>query len=201
MGTNKIPPGDAPYDERVHPDRVWYQFWYVPRYPLNCLNGKLDKDPAGTQPWIMGLLAAIRQAGYLKNPVIVWNHHPLRGSKQPTWLLRAGSNRVWCAEQLGWTHVPAIVSLDPRDQIRSGIGCLHAEKLLGMPATLIRPDAVQSYFVDGGNIWANEHGFGLLRAKKPEVTYSQYIPTSTELSELKSTDHHLQKIINPISVD
>ena len=188
MGTNKIPPGDAPYDERVHPDRVWYQFWYVPRYPLHCLNGKLDKDPAGTQPWIMGLLAAIRQDGYLKNPVIVWNHHPLRGSKQPTWLLRAGSNRVWCAEQLGWTHVPAIVSTVPGE---------------APPAQnyRIEPDAVQSYFVDGGNIWANEHGFGLLRAKKPEVTYSQYIPTSTELSELKSTDHHLQKIINPISVD
>lgn len=185
MGINKIPPGDAPYDERVHPDRVWYHLWYCSKYPLSALQGKLDKDPLGTQPWIMGLLAAIKQDGHLKNPVIVWNHHPMRGGKQPTWLLRAGSNRVWCAEQLDWSHVPAIVSTVPGETPPCN-------------AVRITPDEIQEFFVDGGNIWANEHGFGLLRAKKPELTYADYVPTPEELALLQATDHDRRKIVNPM---
>jgi hypothetical protein len=148
------------------------------------MGGKLDKDPS-ERPWIMGLLADIRAEGRFRNPVIVWNHHPLRGRKQPTWLLRAGSNRVWCAEQLGWATVPAIVSTVD--------GTLPPHPFFPM-----RPEELQEAFSDGGNVWANEHGFGLLRAKPPEVTYARYIPTSTELSELRPIKHDLTKIINPL---
>jgi len=190
MGTNKIPSGAAPLEQRVEPHKVWYGLWYVRNFPVARLGGKLDKDPS-ERPWIMGLLADLKKTGRFFNPVIVWNHHPLRGRKQPYWLLRAGSNRIWCAEQLGWTHVPAIVSVDPHDELADR----HMMVVHGEP---ISPGSVQSYFVDGGNIWANEHGFGLLRAKKPEDTYAQYIPTSTELSELRPTEHGCVKIMNPL---
>lgn len=175
---------------RVEPEKVWYQLWYVPQFPISALGGKLDKDVA-ERPWILGLKAAIAAEGRLLNPVIVWNHHPLRGKKQPYWLLRAGSNRVWCAEQLGWHYVPAIVSVaEERDEPAMTPGVRQ-----------LTPTEVQAFFVDGGNIWANEHGFGLLRAKKPEVTYSGYVPTQFELDAVKPTAHHLTKIINPLLED
>jgi hypothetical protein len=184
MGKQKVPPGDAPEELRIEPAKVWYALWYVERFPVSALGGKLDKDP-DERPWIMGLLADLRAEGRFKNPVIVWNHHPLRGRKQPYWLLRAGSNRVWCAEQLEWTHVPAIVSTAPGEPEPRG-------------AVRIWPKDLQEHFPDGGNIWANEHGFGLLRAKKPEETYAAYCPSASELASVKPTEHHLDKIINPL---
>lgn len=186
MAIPKVPPGDAPLERRVEPEKVWFDMWYVPAFPMSVLGGKLDKDVT-ERPWIMGLKADIAAAGRFLNPVIVWNHHPLRGKKQPWWLLRAGSNRVWCAEQLGWDAVPAIVTADPKEPLPNN-----------WPKFKIRPDELQEAFPDGGNVWANEHGIGLLRAKKPEVTYSRYIPTSTELSELKPTNHDLISLINPM---
>lgn len=187
MGIHKIPPHTAPLDVRVVPEKVWFSLWFVPQFPLALLNGKLDKDVT-ERPWIMGLLADIRQAGVFRNPVVVWNHHPNRlTGKQPAFLLRAGSNRVWCAEQLGWTSVPAVLTL-----------AVETEMLPGVKAYRITPDELQGMFPDGGKVWANEHGIGLQLAPKPEVTYSQYIPTSTEISDLRPTDHGRDKLINPL---
>lgn len=161
----------------------------MPAFPLAALGGKLDKDVA-ERPWILGLKADIAAHGNLKNPVIVWNHHPLRGKKQPYWLLRAGSNRVWCAEQLGWKDVPAVVSVDPAETLPSWLVSRLGHKL--------EPLKVQAWFLDGGNIWANEHGFGLLRAKAPEVTYAGYAPTATELAAVVPTNHGQIKLTNPL---
>lgn len=193
MGIPIIPSGDAKYDDRVLPAEVWFTFWYVPYYPLKYLNGKLDKDFAGDQKWIMGLLSDIRRAGTFRNPVVVWNHHVNRGVKQPMWLLRAGSNRVWCAEQLKWQTVPAILSLDPKELDRP-------PAKLG-DAMQIPTDGVQSMFPDGGKIWANKSGWGLLRAKKPEVTYADHVPTSDELASVVPPNHGATKMRNPLIED
>ena len=198
MGKSKVPPGDAPEELRIEPDKVWYSLWYVPRFPLRILGGKLAKlDANGVSidvvlpaNALLGLKADIAREGQFRNPVIVWNHHSLRGKKQPYWLLRAGSNRVWCAEQLGWTHVPAVVSTATEYDARTLAQC----------ATLfhVEPALLQTYFRDGGNVWANEHGFGLLRAKKPQETYRDYQPTAEELAAVKPTSHGLGKLINPL---
>lgn len=191
MGKSKVPSGDAPDYERVQPERVWYGLWIVPQFPLRVLGGKLDKDVSAA-PWLLGLKDDIAKTRYLRNPVIVWNHHPLRGKKQPYWLLRAGSNRLWCVEQLGWTHVPAVVSTaTPED-------AAWIDSIGGDP---VHPSMLEGYFPDGGNIWANEHGFGLLRAKKPEVTYAAYVPTNSELADVKPTSHGVIKLHNPMLDD
>lgn len=196
MGVAKVPPGDAPEEERIQPAKVWYSLWYVPAFPLDVMGGKLDKD-IEERPWLLGLLDDIRRAGRFRNPVIVWNHHKLRGTKQPGWLLRAGSNRVWCAQQLGWAHVPAVVSCVLEDQIRDGHGFCHFAGGGRWPGERIRPEDLQSYFPDGGNLWANEHGFGLLRAKPPEVTYADYKATEDELKAVRPTNNGTRKMVTP----
>ena len=190
MAKAKVPPGDAPEELRIEPEKVGFDLWYVERFPVARLGGRLDKDPEAN-PWVLGLLDAIRREGRLLNPVIVWNHHPMRGGKQPEWLLRAGSNRVWCAEQLGWTHVPAVVSTARTDLMARII-------VTGLAPQPVAPENLQSLFPDGGSLWANEHGFGLLRAKKPEVTYADYRPTREELAAVRETDHGRDRIVNPM---
>ena len=179
---------DAPVEERVQTS-VPYRLWYCPEFPLAQLGGKLDKD-IEEMPWIMGLLDDIRRSGELRNPVIVWNHHAHRlTGKQPMWLLRAGSNRTWCVEQLGWLTLPAVVSTAPD------------ERPANMPYREIAPVEVQTYFQDGGMIWANDHGFGLQMAKKPEITYAEYEANSAEIADITPTNHRRSKIINPMLGD
>lgn len=196
MATAKVPPGDAAEELRVIPEEVWYDLWFSPAFPLALMGGKLDKDYAGTQKWIMGLLADIRSEGRWRNPVIVWNHHPLRGKKQPRWLVRAGSNRVWCAEQLGWTAGPVVFSVDPNDRDAENDLARHAVQRIRLAAR-----DVQSLFVDGGNIWANKHGFGLLRAKKPELTYGDYVASPDDLALIRPTAHQRTVMPNPLVED
>jgi hypothetical protein len=173
---------------------VDYDLWYVPTFPLDRMGGKLDKDPEDI-PWIMGLLADIERAGRFRNPVIVWNHHPNRlTGKQPEWLLRAGSNRVWCAEQLGWDTVPAVVST--RGEIPP-IQILFHDPIGVTLRPINDPLTLDDYFPDGGKLWANEHGFGLLAAPKPEITYAGY-----QGALLSATENYGRtKIINPLKDD
>lgn len=182
MGVQLIPSSSSHEELRIN-ESVPYRIYYTPAFPLSKLNGKLDKDYQGAQKWIMGLLADIREAGCFRNPVIVWQHHKTRGVKQPHWLLRAGSNRVWCAEQLGWTHVPAVVTTDtdPLDFLAD-----YEE---------IYPRDLPRYFPDGGKPWANDFGIGLLAAKKPEETYASYEADPRELLSVTPTEHNRQKII------
>lgn len=182
MATRLIPAGEEPDEARILPEKVWFDLWYVPAFPLAEMGGRLDKDPASA-PWLLGLKADIAAKGRFLNPVIVWNHHDHRlTGKQPMWMLRAGSNRVWCAEQLGWQSVPAVVSTVKGE--RPPAGSFHR----------ISPLTVQDYFPDGGRIWANEHGFGLLQAKRPEVTYAEYVPTQPEIEALQATAHHRTRL-------
>lgn len=180
MGTRKVPPSQLPHDERVDLE-VPYLLWYCQSFPVHMIGGKLDKDPQ-EKPWIQGLYDDLRETKRLRNPVIIWNHHEGRLSgKQPKWLLRAGSNRMWCIEQLDWYAVPAIVSTAPSEM----------PTVTSLP---IHPRQIQAYFQDGGNIWANEHGFGLLAAKKPEETYAKITQTT-----LRATHwYDRNKIINPL---
>jgi hypothetical protein len=180
MGTRKVP-GSADTEENRIKCCVPFRLWYCPNFPLPLIGGKLDKDPQ-EMPWLQGLYEDIRDSGELRNPLIVWNHHELRGTKQPEWLIRAGSNRLWCCEQLGWETVPAVVStVEPHRKPCAGIQ--------------IKPRDIPSLFRDAGVIWANEHGFGLLAANKPEDLYSHF----TE-SDLPATGKHggRRKIINPM---
>jgi hypothetical protein len=185
MGTRLIPAVDWPIEKRIQA-RVPYHLWYVPRFPVSSIGGKLDKE-IEERPWLLGLLRDIERTGHLRNPLIIWNHHPNRlTGKQPEWLLRAGSNRMWCVEQLGWKYVPAVVStvgaeIPPSDGVRE----------------VLEPKDVQPLFEDGGRIWVNEHGFGLQAAKAPEVTYADYDPTEADKAALKPTDHKRSKIIAP----
>ena len=177
MAQRQIPAGEGPDEARILPEKVWFDLWYVPAFPLERMGGRLDKDPAQA-PWLLGLKADIEQEGRFRNPVVVWNHHDHRlTGKQPMWMLRAGSNRVWCAEQLGWPTVPAVVST------------VKGETPPAPSFHRISPLTVQSYFPDGGRIWANEYGFGLLQAKRPEVTYAEYVPTISEIAQVKPTAH------------
>jgi hypothetical protein len=42
------------------------------------------------------------------NPIVVLNHrNPAEWERSWVWV---GANRVWCARQLGWAHVPALVT-------------------------------------------------------------------------------------------
>ncbi len=184
MGTREVPSVDWSEEDRVQ-ETVPFHLWYVAEFPVATIGGKLDKDVQAT-PWIMGLLADIRDTGYLRNPLIIWNHHPNRGIKQPIWLLRAGSNRMWCVEQLGWKTVPAVVTTASLGQLPPGVRGFE-----------IKPRDMQSYFKDGGIIWANEHGFGLQLAKPPEKTYQNHKSTSAELAGIKATSHRRDKIIRP----
>lgn len=187
MGTRKIPSGDDPR-EIILPDEIQYRFWYCPHFPVETLGGRLDKDIEEV-PWILGLLEDIRAEGRFRNPINVWNHHESRGKKQPTWLLRAGSNRIWCAEQLGWTSVPAVVSTAWSER------CPHY-----VEARPIQPMDLPSFFPDGGRIWANKHGWGLLRAPKPELTYDGFVPDKPP--QLRELEHKgLTKVINPLRED
>lgn len=172
---------DWPVEARVA-ESVPFTLWYVPKFSVDIIGGKLDKDPADV-PWIMGLLADIREAGEIRNPITIWNHHPNRGVKQPEWLLRAGSNRLWCVEQLGWDWVPAVVSTASDVVILEGVE--------------IKPRSVQALYPDGGIIWVNEHGFGLQLAKPPEKTYDTYQANSAELADIVPTNHRRDKIIRP----
>lgn len=182
MASRQIPAGEGPEEARILPEKVWYDLWYVQAFPLAEMGGRLDKDESNYH-WLLGLKADIQAEGRFRNPVIVWNHHEHRlTGKQPAWMLRAGSNRVWCAEQLGWTHVPAVVST------------VKGEVPPAVSFHRISPLTVQDYFPDGGRIWANEHGFGLLQAKRPEVTYAEYVPTQTEIEALQATAHHRTRL-------
>ena len=182
MSTREIPSGGASEEVRIRSEDVWFDLWYVPAFPLALMGGKLDKDPVHA-PWIVGLLEDIRAAGAFRNPVVVWNHHSHRLiGKQPFWMLRAGSNRVWCAEQLGWQTVPAVVST------------VKGEKPPASSFHRISPLTVQDYFPDGGQVWANQFGFGLLQAKRPEVTYADYVPTHAEIAGLQATDYNRSRL-------
>ncbi len=187
MGTRKVPWSGETEENRVKAS-VPFCLWYVRQFPVSLIGGKLDKDLTD-KPWLMGLLEDIRTEGRILNPLTIWNHHANRGKKQPAWLLRAGSNRMWCIEQLGWHWVPAIVSTLP------------GELPPGRAAHHILPRAVQGYYPDGGKIWVNEHGFGLLAAKAPEETYADYQVTDAQLAEIRSTNHRTGKIINPLTED
>ena len=178
MGTRLVPGSSQSEDIRVL-EYVPYHLWYVPYFPLGTLGGKLDKDPESA-PRLQGLYDDIKQAGYLRNPVFVWNHHRNRlTGKQPEWLLRAGSNRVWCCEQLGWDTVPALVSTVGEELPPAGAKW-------GSPDMVrITPRTLADYLKDPGVIWANEHGFGLLKAARPEETYAD-----AENRHLAPTTHH-----------
>lgn len=182
MATRQIPAGEEPEELRVEPEKVWYDLWFVPEFPLAEMGGKLDKD-VEQAPWLLGLLADIRAEGWFRNPVVVWNHHDHRlTGKQPFWMLRAGSNRVWCAEQLGWGYVPAVVST------------VKGEVPPARSFFRIAPKHVQERFPDGGVIWANDFGFGLLQAKRPEVTYAAYAPSAAELAAVRPTAYNRERL-------
>lgn len=171
MGKAKVPNSKDPKEVRIQ-KRVPYLIAYAHRFPVERLGGKLHKDPEQLT-YLHGLIEDLKAEGRMRNPVIVWNHHPLRGTKQPEWLLRAGSNRVWCAEQLGWTHVPALVTYWPEDRNR-------------LPKRIVPTDPwhLEMWLKDPGVMWANDYGIGLIGVHKPEDMYKD-APRSELLNELK----------------
>jgi hypothetical protein len=188
MGTRKVPPSTAPLEERIQLE-VPYRLWYVARFPLDRMGGKLDKDPSEA-PWLHGLYDDIRRTGAFRNPVIVWNHHSHRlTGKQPEWLLRAGSNRVWCAEQLGWKDVPAIVTTT---------GEIPPHESVVEP---IWPRDIPWYFKDPGVIWANDHGIGLIGVDRPEHTYAEWRETWVNDGLTATNKYNRGRLINPMKDD
>ncbi len=182
MATRIVPGSQQPLEERIQ-EEVPYDLYFVPDFPISTLGGRLDKDP-DAMPWLQGLYDDIKAEGGFRNPVVVWNHHPNRlTGKQPAWLLRAGSNRVWCAEQLGWDTVPAVVSV------------VDTPACWNPPRTWVQvtPRQVQDLFTDGGKIWANDYGFGLLAAPKPEETYAD-----AENRHLVATSDHKRTKFDPV---
>lgn len=189
MASRLVPPGTAEPEARIEPVKVWYDLWYVPFFPVQQLGGRLDKD-VEANPWLLGLLEDIRSEGRLRNPVVVWNHHAHRlTGKQPAWMLRAGSNRIWCVEQLGWEVVPAVVST------------ARGEFPPASSYRRIYPTSLDAQFPDGGVCWANEHGWGLLQAKKPEVTYANYTPDPAQLAAIRPTNYGMTRWNTPFEAD
>ena len=172
VGTRIVPPSAAPLEDRIQ-EAVPYHLWRCPAFPIALLGGRLDKDPQQT-PWLQGLYEDLERAGRFRNPVFVWNHHANRlTGKQPEWLLRAGSNRVWCAEQLGWTSVPALVSTATCSEIPPSA------------SWALTPRELEEYLNDPGVCWANDYGFGLLGVHRPEDMYAEFTESS-----LQATHHH-----------
>lgn len=80
--------------------RAAYPVWWVPRYPLARLDeytGARVRTPQA-MPFLRGLRRSIEKTG-LRNPLLV------KGTE-----LQIGNNRLWCIQDLGWTHAPAIVT-------------------------------------------------------------------------------------------
>jgi hypothetical protein len=90
-------------------------------------------------PFLPGLLEDIRQRGMV-NPLIVLNH---RGPGYHPYAVSTGVNRLWCARQLGWQTVPALVT-GPEPQ---GIAC---DSVTWEQAKACFPDG-QLYLSDTGN--------------------------------------------------
>jgi hypothetical protein len=150
---------------RFEPEKVRYNLWLAHEFPVALADQRRSWRNPAEIPWIWGLLDDLERTGRFLNPLLIWNHHD--SPFLPRFCVRHGGNRVWCANRLGWTHVPAMVSTRPSDRDVT-------KTMQDMGAELIRPEDSQSYFPDGGTVWINDYGYGLYEPKLPEVTYADY---------------------------
>lgn len=145
-----------------------YPIWYCDRYPVSQIR-KPDVHPDGRPqdeadawkwPYREVLKRSIQEHGLL-NPLIILNHPDrMRYEKQGDRWIRTGRNRLDAITQLGWTHVPAIVT---------GECPYECER--------VHPEDVQAYFREGEIIF-DEVGPRLIRAtrlkKVHEMDWTQY---------------------------
>lgn len=130
-----------------------WNLWYIPSLPISFLTRLDGVHKPSEQEWVLeGLLPSIAKEGRFLNPITVWNHGISKFAVQ------SGRNRVWCAKQLGWEHVPVLLS-DER-------GVMYPEGKL-----IEDQDTLEGYFPHNGiRFWNSKVGWGVhVALRGPEL--------------------------------
>lgn len=111
-----------------------FDIFFCAEYPIEDINFSTRVYHEGSEKWRPALADNIREQG-LVNPLIILNH---RGEGYTTKYLKTGNNRLWALKELGWTHVPCIVTGS----------CDH-------PCIKVTLKEAESYFKDGRLVCKN----------------------------------------------
>lgn len=107
-----------------------FDIWYCPEFPVGAINFSKIVFRPDWDHYRPGLLENIKENGMV-NPLILLNHRPIERYK-PMWL-KCGNNRMWAIRELGWSHVPVIITGE----------CPYE------PKEKVEPENIQNYFKDG----------------------------------------------------
>jgi hypothetical protein len=163
-----VPDGGFLSEQRINDIQAVsrYELWYAPHFPIQ-LPWVRSRDAADS--WRLNLLESIREEG-LRHPITIHGHSPkglpiekyITDENRDTprdFIVRQGTNRLWCCRELGWETIPAIVSINKGSTLPEGVngGIIPHEKFLEwVPGNAVR-------------VWVREHDFGY---KQPE----EYLP-------------------------
>lgn len=115
-----------------------FEIWYCPEFPVGAINFSKKVFRPDWDHYRPGLLENIKENGLI-NPLILLNHRPVE-QYESMWL-KTGNNRMWAIRELGWTHVPAIVTgecpFEPKEKVE--------------------PEDLPKYFRDGYPIIRDRH--------------------------------------------
>ena len=128
-----------------------FDIHYCPEYPVEDIQASTMVYRDDHEKFRPALAENISKQG-LVNPLIILNHRdPARYKER--WL-KTGNNRYWAIKNLGWTHVPCLVTGH----------CDH-------PSTKVTFDEAQELIKDGTLIYIVEAHGGILQLEgvcKPE---------------------------------
>lgn len=143
-----------------------FSLWVVPEFPIH-LPWVRDRRPQTGEEWRFGLLEDIRDNG-LKSHIGVYGHQPQgpiskkydvewNSDRDRKYVVRLGTNRLWCLMELGHKTFPAVVSIN------------HGSKP-PWDGYIIPACSLGKYFTDG-TPWVANHAFGIVQATVPEEAY------------------------------
>jgi len=148
-----------------------YNLWYIPHFPMDL---PLRRPRDRKLKWRVRLLESIQEEG-LRYPILIYGHSPkgafnmhrwgdANEGRNPSMYIAFGTNRYWALEQLGWTHMPVIISLNKGRKPSRNWG----------ESTLVRPQDFHNY-APPGRIFVQEHGFGWTLKEKPEDEFGSKV--------------------------
>ena len=124
--------------------------WFVRYVPIELLDPAVVILDPKKKSWYTQLLEDIKEKG-LGSPLMVNNH------KDRPYLIQAGNHRYICCKDLGWTHIPCIVGLNPYPGDTS--------------TPLANCQEIQPYLGDGTVGWRPEGRFRLTGASLEHGNY------------------------------
>ena len=133
-----------------------YNLWYLPHFPMDL---PLRRPRDRKLKWRVRLLESIRDEG-VRHPVLIYGHSPKGTFNMHRWgednvgrdtsmYVACGTNRYWAMEQLGWTKMPVIMSMNKGKRPHKDWG----------DSTMISPQDFHNY-APPGRIFVQEHAFG-----------------------------------------